>query len=185
MSHARRLIVKALQDGFERAGREAGMEGSPEAVATQAAAEVAFQMIKGGRGDEVLKLYVLAAPAAEAPGEGGSKSLLMQALERIGVPAESLDSDNQDEELDGTRPEALPPGDGKSDGGGSESPGLVIEQPQAELLPRSPLELAGPRGAYGGRAGRPPHPGTPPAPPARSIPLGDKNFESDRAEASA
>lgn len=161
VSQARRLMLRALTRGLEIAGREHGLEGDPEAVATETAAQIAADMIRLGRGDEVLKLYVLASPANDGQGEGSGKgSVLLDALSKLpGMddPVPELSSDATTEDgfpvnSTGYEGEAT---DGSSVAG---SNGLMFH-PQNPLFGPAGLALAGARQA-GGRA----TPHTPPAP---------------------
>ncbi len=202
VSQARRLLVDALQSGLEQAGRLKGLTGSPEEVATQAAARIACDMVLAGRGDEVLKLYAIATPASDdPPGGGGRKSALMEALERlpgmVGEGAEgpetSLDGGDDSESSEQSTACDGGSGDGKSDGAPPESQTVTLDSdgqvigkggpraffdPQPMLIQPDGFELAGARGAYGARATRAATPHTPPAGPRGVNSLDGKNLDS-------
>lgn len=98
ISQSRRLLLRALQRGLEIAGREKGLAGTDEAVATEAAAQIAADLIRTGRGDEVLKLLAVsqAKIGDGAPGDD-DETPLSRALKAlpgmVGVPAASLPAD--------------------------------------------------------------------------------------------
>lgn len=84
ISDARRLLLAGLERGLARAADEQGLTpaGTDQAErATAAIAAIAYDLIRAGRGDEVVKIYALSAtklPADEAP-----RSPLAAALARL------------------------------------------------------------------------------------------------------
>jgi len=85
ISQVRRILNDAIVKGMENAGREKGFQGDPEDVAMQTAAAIISDMILAGRGDEVLKVAVLAAPKLDADGDlgNGKDSPVLSALRRL------------------------------------------------------------------------------------------------------
>lgn len=84
ISDARRLLLAGLERGLARAADEQGLTqaGADQAErATAAIAAIAYDLIRAGRGDEVVKIYALSAtklPSDEAP-----RSPLAAALARL------------------------------------------------------------------------------------------------------
>ena len=193
VSESRRLLLTAIQRGLEIAGRERGIEGDGDQVATQAAAQIAADMIRSGRGDEVLKLYVLAAPASDSGTGGGGRSVLLDALSQLpGMTEIEAESGGEvlGESLPAPAPTPSPDGSGSCEPGTTdcESPAPLGRLPGAQffgpsqgaLLPVG-LELAGERGRYGNRAGRagPATPRTPLAPAHGRYPVDRQNLEKN------
>lgn len=166
MSQARRLLVGALNRGLEIAGREKGLMGSAEEVATETAAQIAADMIRSGRGDDVLKLLAVAAPKGEE-GEGpAGNSPLLDALNRLpgamGAPQRS--QANQDES--GKPDNSTSYDQGATDVQSVASGGNTFFSPQPLLFPAGPAVGAVPVDGQGeGNAATPRPPaggGTPP-----------------------
>ena len=207
ISQSRRLLLRALQRGLEIAGREKGIAGTDEAVATEAAAQIAADLIRTGRGDEVLKLLAVsqAKIGDGAPGDD-EETPLSRALKAlpgmVGVPAASLPADPTPAE-----PEYLPAQSSAcahTESLGATHSGSVtrINQPffipQAALplrtatapeadadactVPASPLDARA-RGAYGRAPAADPAGGEGGHPPLQrapgTLPLHGKNFEKN------
>ena len=84
MSDTRRRLVAGIEQGLVKAGQEAGITGDTrEAIIEGAVADIAYGMIRAGRGPDVIALY--AAMASREAGDGGSAggSPLAAALGRL------------------------------------------------------------------------------------------------------
>lgn len=83
ISQARRLLLRGLQRGLAHAGRAKGLEGDDEEVATESVAMIASDLVLAGQGRDVLAIWAQAAPKGDEGEEGGKKSPLLRALERM------------------------------------------------------------------------------------------------------
>lgn len=83
ISQSRRLLVGALHRGLEIAGRERGIGGDAEAVATETAAQIAADLIRAGRGDEVLKLLAVSQIKSDEGGDSQGETPLTRALKQL------------------------------------------------------------------------------------------------------
>ena len=110
ISDVRRRLVRGIERGLADAARAAGIPGdSDEELVTGAVADIAYGMIRAGRGPEVVALY--AQLAARGDGQDGGSSPLAAALDRLpgmvsgtgsahmavvstAQPAESMDYDD-------------------------------------------------------------------------------------------
>ncbi|PKM43234.1 MAG: hypothetical protein CVV05_15420 [Gammaproteobacteria bacterium HGW-Gammaproteobacteria-1] len=192
ISQARRLLVAALNRGLAIAGREKGLKGSEEEVATESAAQIAADMIRSGRGDEVLKLYAVAAPKGdEDGGQKGGRSALLDALTRlpgaIEAPQASRIPDNDEQTPTKSEDYARCSTDTQSGVHLRDAPEPPFEgmffQPQPLLFAPSLLPAAAGQGAHDGQGSR--APATPPTPPhaepSPAIGLRGENFEKNES----
>lgn len=191
ISQARRLLVAALNRGLAIAGREKGLTGSDEDVATESAAQIAADLIRSGRGDEVLKLYAIAAPKADEDGVGkGARSPLLEALERLpgalDVPQASREAGDSHQIGDDSTGYAARATDTQSGVHLRDTPeapaGGMFFQPQPllfapSLLPPAAGSIA--REGTQGTSGTPPHP--PRAESSPAISLRGENFEKNES----
>ena len=92
ISQARRLLLRGLQRGLANVGRANGFEGDEEELATQSVAMIASDMVLAGQGRDVLAIWAQAAPKGDEGDEGGKKSPLLRALERMPGLGSVLDS---------------------------------------------------------------------------------------------
>lgn len=95
ISETRRLLLRGLTRGLAHAGRiKHGLHGEDEEVAVETVAMIASDLIRAGQGRDVLAIYAQAAPKSDEGEEGGKKSALVRALERlpgmVDVPERSL-----------------------------------------------------------------------------------------------
>ncbi len=165
VSQAKRLLNRALMRGLEIAGRERGLVGDADEVATEAAARIASDLVLAGRGDEVLKL--LAVAGVNDDKKPGEKSPLLHALERMpGMPAAQgapITGQTFTQAPDPADIPATRPADNQSEAQTS-APFFALQRP---LLP---AELAPAQAPGGG--------GAPPLPaPAPHMGLRAENFE--------
>lgn len=102
LSQTRRMLLKAINQGLTKAGRAKGLTGSDEEIAAESAAHIVSDMIQAGQGADVLKLAAVSAPATDQGEGNGSKSPLLQALERLpgmqtgSKPAQALPEQSSD-----------------------------------------------------------------------------------------
>lgn len=167
ISQARRLLVSALNRGLAIAGREKGLKGDDEEVATEAAAQIAADLIRAGRGDEVLKLYAVAAPKGDEDGGGkGARSPLLEALERLpgalDAPQASASTDRHAQSGDISTTYDYRATDTQSGVHLRDTPeppaGGMFFQPQPSLFAPLAAGSSAPQGQGGQGAGHPPHP---------------------------
>lgn len=120
ISDVRRRLVRGIERGLAAAAREAGIPGgTDEELVTGAVADIAYGMIRAGRGPEVVALY--AQLAARGDGQDGGSSPLAAALDRLpgmvagtgsahgavgsaAQPAESMDYDGIATHCEGVAP---------------------------------------------------------------------------------
>lgn len=157
VSQAKRLLNRALMRGLEIAGREKGLAGTAEEVAVETAGQIAADMCRAGRGDEVLKLLALSEVKS---GEGGDKpkSPLLESLGRLPGMLEATQTPQQE-----PAPEVVPAQSNTyatraTDGQSVARVTRPFFTPQAPLeLP--PAERAGPGPGEGGHPPLRPLPG--------------------------
>lgn len=161
-----RLLVDAIDKGLAMAAEARGLPGeTDEELAASAAAQIAAEMVLAGRGDEVLKLRVLAMPknagAAGDPKEG--ETWLTRALGQLpGTKTPPGDRAPIAAPIDTVRDEPRAPNSQ------SEAPEFT-----PVFLPQIPLLAPGPGT---------PHP--PSAAPASTVPVQTDRFEKNRSEKS-
>lgn len=188
ISQTRRLLLQGLNRGLAYAARAKGLKGSDEDLAVESVARIASDLILAGNGRDVLAIYAQAAPKSDDGDAGGSKSPLVQALERmpgmLAVPGQS----QRVEETEAERLETP-----------RETPGPTNPQsvapffaPQVPLLPPdlepAPGAIARDVEPAPPPASRAPGPGgLPPTPggghPTHSLRLNAENFEKNPEDA--
>lgn len=148
------MLVRALETGLAQAAHLQGFHGTREELAELSAATIAADMIRAGRGDEVLKIYASVAPA-EGEKDQGKKSWLSETLGKLpGVNGAdpARDTTHQDQEQDAAPFAGLGAPDSQSTGR-EKMPTFTHQVP-----------LLGGGGAQAGPAGGR---GDPPGPPHR------------------
>lgn len=188
VSGSRKLLMTAINRGLAIAGREKGLSGDDAQVATESAAQIVADMVRCGRGDEVIKIYVAASPSkADDDSEGGLSSL-EQALGQLpglnrGLKAAPIDEEQPHSlihqecarDLQSLEGEYTPP-DYTGSACLSEG-GAPFFAGQFELLSGDSLGVGGARPYQGPRPSSPPHP--PSHQPLPLMGLSPENFEKN------
>lgn len=183
VSQAKRLLLSALTRGLEIAGREKGFTGDATAVATETAAQLVADMVRLGRGDEVLKLLAVSQVKTDNPDDPGETALTraLRSMPGLNSPANVPQASRVDE------CDEHEPAQSSTYAQGATNPASVAPCFQPVFAPQSLLPLVHPahvddaaRAGTGTRGGLWPG-ATPPSPPPRApIALNAENFEKNQ-----